>query len=68
MIDLLRQPPGISRNGVYVAASILSADFARMGKECAAVLETLPRQYLQIFTREPYVQWEWSARLLELRM
>ena len=39
MIDPLRQPPGISRNGVYVAASILSADFARMGKECAAVLE-----------------------------
>jgi ribulose-phosphate 3-epimerase len=36
---LLQQPPGPSRNGAYIAASILSADFARMGDECSAVLQ-----------------------------
>lgn len=30
--------------------------------ECASVLRTLPRRYLEIFGHEPYVQWEWSRR------
>lgn len=37
--NLFTRAPEASRGGVYVAPSILSADFARMGEECRAVLD-----------------------------
>jgi hypothetical protein len=33
-------------------------------RECAAVLEKLPVRYLEIFQREPYVNFRWSGRFL----
>jgi hypothetical protein len=32
-------------------------------RECEAVLEQLPDQYLEIFRRAPYIHFDWSARL-----
>jgi hypothetical protein len=32
-------------------------------RECEAILEKMPARYLEVFNREPYSQYNWSARL-----